>query len=67
MRPLGRISFFSCSLRQKSCQKIGFCHKLRDWRSRLGNPVSATALRASETNKQAEREKHSKTVRNLIH
>ena len=33
---------FSCSLRQKSCQIIGFHPKLRDWSPRLGNSGSAT-------------------------
>ena len=41
-----RIQFlsFSCSFRQKSCQIIGFCAKLRGWRPRLGNPGSTTAV-----------------------
>ena len=45
-RPLSvQFVSFSCSFRQKYCQIIGFCPKLRNWRSpRLGNPGSATAL-----------------------
>ena len=38
----GQFLSFSCSFRQKSCQKIGFCLKLRGWPPRLGNLKSAT-------------------------
>ena len=34
-----------CSFQQKSCQKIGFCPKLRGWRpNALENPGSAPGI-----------------------
>ena len=40
--PPVQLFSFSWSFRQKSCQIIGFYHKIKDWLTRLGNPGSTT-------------------------